>query len=141
MITIKRKHHCCTGHRVVGQGGHCENLHGHDYYFEFVCTAPNLDSIGRIIDFSVMKEKLCSFIDDNWDHATLIWDQDPWLSPLTAINPSGVVAVPFNPTAENMAKFLVEVVGPDQLKSTGVELIEVTIHETSKCSATYRKPE
>ncbi|MDY3090510.1 MAG: 6-carboxytetrahydropterin synthase, partial [Porphyromonas sp.] len=44
---------------------------------------------------------------------------------------------PFNPTAEQMAKYLVEVVGPEQLQGTGVQLVAVRIDETRKCSATY----
>lgn len=44
--------------------------------------------------------------------------------------------LPFNPTAENMAGYLLDIIGPRQLQGTGVELISVTIDETRKCSAT-----
>ena len=47
------------------------------------------------------------------------------------------VPVPFNPTAENMAKYLVEVIAPQQLEGTGCVLIECQIDETRKCSASF----
>jgi 6-pyruvoyl-tetrahydropterin synthase len=31
MITATRYHEIDAGHRVVGQGGKCEHLHGHRY--------------------------------------------------------------------------------------------------------------
>jgi 6-pyruvoyltetrahydropterin/6-carboxytetrahydropterin synthase len=50
---------------------------------------------------------------------------------------SSLVWIPFNPTAENIAKYLVEVIGPQQLQGTGVKLVECIVEETSKCSASY----
>jgi hypothetical protein len=49
------------------------------------------------------------------------------------------VTLPFNPTAENMANFLLNVVGPKQLEETGVTLVQVKIEETRKCSAAATK--
>ena len=48
-----------------------------------------------------------------------------------------IVFTPFNPTAENMAQHLVEVIGPQQLADTGVTLVSVRIEETAKCSASF----
>ena len=50
-----------------------------------------------------------------------------------------IVFVPFNPTAENMAQYLVEVIGPLQLHATDVTLVKVVIEETRKCSCTFEK--
>jgi len=47
-----------------------------------------------------------------------------------------VVAVPFNPTAENMARYLVEEVGPKALPA-GLRLIRCRVEETRKCGAEY----
>lgn len=66
----------------------------------------------------------------------LLWDHDPMADDLEKIDPS-VVRLPFNPTAENMAKYLVDVIGPRQLDSSGVDLFEVIVEETSRCSAIY----
>ena len=101
-----------------------------------------LDGVGRVIDFSVIKAKLCDWLEECWDHKTLLWREDPYLTQIMVDGaPAEVyesfVIVPFNPTAENMAKFLVDVVGPQLLMGTGVVLRQVTIEETRKCSATY----
>lgn len=133
---ITRKHEIHCGHRVVGHEGKCRNLHGHAYVFHFTCEADRLDALGHVVDFGVIKSVLCQWLEDNWDHRMLIWDQDPWLANLRAIDDS-IVPVPFNPTAENMAAHMVRVVGPALLKDVGVRLVRVHLEETSKCSATY----
>ena len=138
---VKRYHDFSCGHRVVGHENKCQFLHGHNYRVHFTCSADDLDIVGRVIDFGVVKEKLCMWLEHSWDHKFLLWDKDPLL-PLFDDSPDplirgSIVAVPFNPTAENMARYLVEVVGPTQLRGTGVKLIKVLIDETRKCSASY----
>lgn len=98
-----------------------------------------MDTVGRVMDFSVIKEKLCMWLEDNWDHKFLIWEQDPWSRYLIEIDKT-VIWVPFNPTAENMAQYLVEVIGPQQLAGTDVTLTHVVIEETRKCSCSYSLP-
>jgi 6-pyruvoyltetrahydropterin/6-carboxytetrahydropterin synthase len=90
--------------------------------------------VGRVLDFSVIKSHLCMWLEDNWDHHFLLWKNDPWCRPMLALDPT-VVIVPFNPTAENMAAYLLNVIGPGQLEGTGARLISVRIEETRKCSA------
>lgn len=131
-----RYHDFSTGHRVYGHESKCAHAHGHNYRIHFDC-AGSLDSVGRVIDFSVIKERLCDWLEDNWDHKFLLWEQDPWCPTFNEIDPDGLVIVPFNPTAENMAQYLVEVIAPKQLEGTGVELIKCVIEETRKCSASF----
>lgn len=136
MTTIaKRYHDISCGHRVHGHEGKCQHLHGHNYRIHFAVEAAELDEVGRVIDFSVIKSELCMWLEDNWDHKFLIWENDPISSYLIDID-STVVLVPFNPTAENMAKYLVEVIGPSKLPKD-VVLSVVEVEETSKCSAIY----
>lgn len=157
--TAQRYHDISCGHRVTGHESKCRHLHGHNYRIHFVCQAePNesqLDSIGRVIDFSVIKEKLCLWVENNWDHKFLAWERDTLMQQIAGMtsaygakitsdeNPAdemlsaSIVWTQFNPTAENMAQYLVDVIGPIQLKNTGVRLVECTIEETAKCSATY----
>ena len=138
MITAERYHDICAGHRVYGHESKCAHLHGHNYRIHFK-IAGDLDGIGRVIDFSIIKSKLCMWLEDNWDHKFLIYDQDPMGKVLKELDPEGVIIVPYNPTAENIGKWLLEIVGPKQLLGTGCELIEVKIEETAKCSATCYK--
>lgn len=146
MHEVTRFHDFSMGHRVVGHEGKCKYLHGHNYRVHFTCIAANLDSIGRVIDFGAIKVLLCEWLEHTWDHKMILWSKDP----ICAIYHDGIfeseeqlisdsiVEVPFNPTAENIAQYLVEVIGPQQLTlATNVRLIRVTVDETRKCSATY----
>jgi 6-pyruvoyltetrahydropterin/6-carboxytetrahydropterin synthase len=137
-ITARRSHEFCYGHRVVGHEGKCRQLHGHGGVVHFECSAPQLDGIGRVIDFGVIKARLCAWLEHSWDHRMLIWDQDPWLEALQAVD-EAVVTVPFNPTAENLAHYLLTVVGPQLLEGTGVKLVRVQFEETRKCSAVVER--
>lgn len=155
-IVASRYHDISCGHRVVGHEGKCSLLHGHNYRIHFCCScyynSSVLDSVGRVIDFSVMKSLLCMWLEENWDHKFLYWEQDPivkaiidTLHPVAGILPSlddrnkiqeSFVKVAFNPTAENMAKYLLEVIGPQQLSGTGIKLVKVIVEETRRCSVT-----
>lgn len=154
--TAERYHDISAGHRVVGHENKCRHLHGHNYRIHFVCEADALDSVGRVIDFGVIKEKLCMWVENNWDHKFLAWEEDDVMDRAADAmahefhmhNTDGLlgaedlfggslVFTPFNPTAENMAQHLVFVVGPQQLAGTGVRLVSVRIEETAKCSASF----
>jgi len=131
--TAERYHDISCGHRVAGHESKCKHLHGHNYRVHFTCAA-GLDSLGRVIDFSVIKTKLCMWIEDNWDHRLILWEQDPLAGALRRLDDS-VVLVPFNPTAENMAGYLLHELGPQQLEGTDVALIRCMVEETRKCAA------
>lgn len=167
--TVIRSHEICAGHRVVGHESKCRHLHGHNYKFHFKVAPKHgcgkvvtrgklvedgLDSVGRVIDFSVVKTTLCQWLEDNWDHKFLHWNRDNLIDALriAASRPScplepedhehflrSLVSLPFNPTAENLAAYMVDVIGPQLLDEYGVELVECTIEETSKCHVNYCK--
>ena len=134
-VVAVREHEIAAGHRVVGHEGKCCHLHGHGYVFKFTCEADGLDNLGRVIDFGIIKSTLCQWLEEAWDHRFLLWDLDPLRAALVAASKESVVAVPFNPTAENMALHLLNVVGPKLLGPFGVRLIRVEVRETRKCSA------
>ena len=135
-ITATRYHDFSTGHRVYGHESKCAHLHGHNYRIHLTVEANELDSVGRVMDFSAIKTYLCYWLEDNWDHKFLVWEQDPFAKTLKELDPEGTVVVNFNPTAENMGQYLIDVVGPNQLSGTGVKLIHVNIEETRKCNVT-----
>lgn len=173
---VIRSHEICAGHRVVGHESKCRHLHGHNYVFHFhVAPQPereavhidggayvagevvgegSLDNVGRVIDFSVVKTTLCDWLEDNWDHKFLHWEQDPVIEVLKRETwetdkfesqqdqrdfYNSLVSLTFNPTAENLAEYMVEVIGPQLLDKHGVELVKCTIEETSKCHVGYTK--
>jgi len=152
MITAERYHDISCGHRVVGHEGKCRHLHGHNYRIHFSVQAENLDEIGRVLDFGIIKDKLCMWLEDNWDHKFLAWEKDSLMTSLyleefkDRLYPSdlldfsrSVVWLSFNPTAENMAEYLVNIIGPQQLLGTGCTLVKVVIEETRKCSVSFIK--
>jgi len=134
-VLAYRYHDFSMGHRVYQHESKCASLHGHNYRIHFYCEAPRLDDIGRVIDFSDIKKYLCQWLEENWDHKFLVYEKDPWLEQLKAIDPEGTVSTNFNPTAENMATYLLTEIGPQQLKESPVKLIKVVVDETRKCSA------
>lgn len=134
-ITATRYHDFSTGHRVYGHESKCSHLHGHNYRVTFTVEATQLDKVGRVMDFTVIKDRLCEWLEENWDHKFLVFKEDPWAPILQQTDPEGVIVVDFNPTAENMGTYLVEVVGPKQLEGTDVTLVKVIIEETRKCTA------
>lgn len=133
MITAVRYHDISCGHRVAGHESKCSSLHGHNYRVTFYCCAPELDSLGRVIDFGVIKERLCNWLESKWDHKFLIWERDELLAAMQGL--PGICVVSFNPTAENMAFHLLRKIGPIQLAGTEVTLRKVQVEETRKCSA------
>ena len=94
-----------------------------------------------MIFMSIFKniKKILLWLEDNWDHKFLLWEEDPAVDFFKRQDPLGLVVVPFNPTAENMAKYLVEDIAPKQLADTTAILTHVMIEETRKCSASYTK--
>ena len=171
--SVIRSHEICAGHRVVGHESKCRHLHGHNYVFHFKVqpkkvpvemdyppTFPgplmepgNLDNLGRVVDFSVVKSTLCQWLEDNWDHKFLAYEGDHLIAALYHAAPKdigaefqdmftfqeSIVFLPFNPTAENLAAHMVNVIGPMLLAEHGVELVSCTIEETSKCHVEYTK--
>lgn len=138
MITCTRRIQFSAGHRVYGHENKCANLHGHNYVAFFHAHAPTLDSIGRVIDFSVLKHRIGSWIDEAWDHSFLFWekDQDLW----KAFSREELITTrhytcSFNPTAENMAHYLLNKVCPTVLADTEVMVHKVVLWETENCFA------
>ena len=72
MIVATRYHDISCGHRVANHESKCAHLHGHNYRITFECAAEELDNVGRVLDFSVIKSTLCEWLEANWDHHFLI---------------------------------------------------------------------
>jgi len=147
-ITATRRLHFSSGHRVYGHETKCKNLHGHNYvvflhartkvYSQQNEGSKSLDSLGRVVDFGVLKEKFDPWIQDNWDHGTLLWITDPlrhaWHDDERFIGQKLYLS-DWNPTAECMANHLLNIskdlLGPDSL----VEVFKVVLWETENCFA------
>lgn len=136
MITCTRRIQFCAGHRVHLHESKCRNFHGHNYVLLVEAVAPELDAIGRVIDFSVLKDKVGGWIDQHWDHGFLYWQDDYEAKhALSYVNHQKVYSMPTNPTAENMAAYLLDMICPEVLEGSGVTVRKVTIWETENCYA------
>lgn len=131
-ITVART--ICTGHRIVGHKGKCRFLHGHNYEIIVTLLARELDEMGFVADFGNVKGTI-----DVWDHRTLLWENDPLrienFQNMETERDFGVVRVPFNPTAENMAEHLAQVFAG--IGDGAFEEITVSIKETEGTEAMF----
>lgn len=133
IVRATRRLQYAIGHRVKGHEGKCRALHGHNFVFFLTAEREDAgqDALGRVIDFSVLKERLGSWIELTWDHGMVLWDRDEEAIAACRYMPGQKLALlPYNPTAENLALHLLNVVGPELLRSTGVKLVRVVVHET-----------
>jgi len=135
VIECVRKIHFCSGHRVLNHESKCANLHGHNYVAWIYAESPALDSIGRVIDFSVLKDKVGGWIDKNWDHTTILFKDDLELVNVAHLMSKNkpVWTCSFNPTAENMAFYLLKTICPIVLKDSGVTVTKIELYETENC--------
>lgn len=154
---ISRSFEFDAGHRVWGHESKCAHLHGHRYKAEVRFTAPQLDQLGRVIDFGVLKDLIGTWIDDHWDHNMILHPQDPFFAVLedeTRLgfliqllgqeHNSGLVKWPYvmpegtNPTAENLARELfLHAGGLVMANYPEVSLHSVKLWETPNCYAIF----
>jgi len=141
MITCTRRLTFCAGHRVMGHENKCAHLHGHNYVVELTAAA-QLDGVGRVIDFSVLKARLGGWIDAHWDHGFILHrgDEDARravesFAPREG-EPQKLYLMADNPTAENMAQYLLLEVCPPLFADTGIAIVRAVVHETENCHAT-----
>lgn len=137
MITCTRVLEFDAAHRVMNHESKCATMHGHRYKVEIEALA-ELDSIGRVIDFSVLKQKIGTWLDTEWDHNVIVFVEDKVTLELARQMPQKKApwVSPFNPTAENMAAYLLQIICPMLLEKTGVTVRKVTVWETPNCKAT-----
>ena len=143
MLECTRRIQFCAGHRVYRHESKCAHPHGHNYVALIHARTkegPELDAIGRVVDFSVLKLRIGGWIEKQWDHGFLYFVDDSQCAAMLNMGDQWkTFAMPYNPTAENMAKYLVEEVCPTLMQDTGVEIFKVTLHETENCYAVYEK--
>lgn len=137
-MEITRHFRIDAGHRVYGHESKCAHLHGHSYSIDVTVTAPSLDTLGRVIDFSAIKTLVGTWLDEHWDHNFLAHPEDTIVTVLS-LEMHG--RQPYlmrygNPTAENIAKELFEIAS-SLLSSQSIVVTRVRVYETPNCWADY----
>jgi 6-pyruvoyltetrahydropterin/6-carboxytetrahydropterin synthase len=139
-LSLVRQLKFCAGHRLHGHESKCAFFHGHNYRVDIevagVAGGTEVDAVGRIVDFSLIKKRMLGWLDDNWDHGFLLFEEDANArAAIRLVQPTKYFVMPYNPTAENMARYLLEVVAPGVLADLGVVARRVAVWETDESCA------
>ena len=131
MYEISREFEFSYTHRLLQYDGKCGNLHGHNGKVRITLEQESLDESGLSVDFHQIKSSVERWVEDNWDHKTILNCNDPLLSILAN---AGVDCVSFdaNPTSELFARLICL-----QAESMGLPVKSVDFWETSKSMARY----
>ncbi len=132
MFKVTKHIDFCYGHRLLNYEGQCRHLHGHNGRVEVDLAAETLDARGMVVDFSEIKQRIKSWIDDTLDHRMLLHRDDPILPVLKKTGELHFV-MDANPTAENIARLIF-----DYARAQGLPVVEVRLWETPTSYASYR---
>ena len=129
MYELSIKGHFDAAHYLRDYPGKCSQIHGHTWEIEVVVAGAELDGLGMLIDFSVLKRNLKEVL-AQFDHR-LINDL------------AGFGQGELNPTAENLAKFIYQQLQSGIETQTGsgkkIKVIRVRVWESPNASATYKE--
>ncbi len=90
MFELFIKDHIASAHFLPGYEGRCKELHGHTWHVEVSIVSNDLDRIGLVADFAVLKKQLKEFL-VHIDHVCL--NDLPYFKT-------------FPPSTENIAKYI-----------------------------------
>lgn len=106
-MTVTRRFELDAAHRLHEHEGRCKFLHGHRYVFD-VTLQGDPDYMGRVLDFYRMKELVGGWLDENWDHATLVWVKDESLLQWLGSFDQRFYVLECPPTIERLSQVLAE---------------------------------
>lgn len=133
MYSVVKEVQFCYGHRLLGHGGRCRHLHGHNARAQIRLESETLDPLGLVVDFTDIGDYVKSWLNAEIDHTMLLFREDPVL-PLLRAAGERVYAMDRNPSAENIARLIFE-----HVERGGFPVVEVTLFETYTGSASYRR--
>ena len=120
MFELKVRDHIASAHTLVGYDGPCSRLHGHTWHVEVTVTGKDLDKVGLLADFKVLKNKLKSV-----------------LLPLDHVNLNDLPAFTgINPSTENLAK---HIYAQFSRAIAPLALTQVQVWESDTASVTYHE--
>lgn len=121
---------------------HCRYLHGYALAVKFVFEATELDVRNWVVDFGSLKS-LKGWLEDQFDHKTLVAEDDPALSTFQLMEAQGLCQLRVVP-AVGCEKFAEMIFGAAEvwLKDNGygarVRLVSVEVREHGANSAIYK---
>jgi 6-pyruvoyltetrahydropterin/6-carboxytetrahydropterin synthase len=142
MVTCTRRLEWDAMHRIPQHESKCRAYHGHRYVAEITCAAPELDALGRVVDFGVVKEAVGGWIEEHWDHTGILMRGDPEVGTLADVNERmgrPIFWVERHPTAETLVGLLAGV-AQRLLADAGVVVVKIRLWETPNASAEWTAP-
>ena len=131
MVECTRRIEFDAGHRVMGHENKCKYLHGHRYVLEVTARAIELDSIGRVVDFGVLKSIMKEWVDENLDHNVILHQKDKALGELIAKETGqNIYYLKSNPTAENIALHIKSDIIPLLFTKNSFDIVKLRLYET-----------
>ncbi|MBR1730171.1 MAG: 6-carboxytetrahydropterin synthase QueD [Selenomonadaceae bacterium] len=119
-LTVKAEFE--AAHQINGYNGKCQRLHGHNWSVEAIVEGRELDELGMLIDFKILKSELNSVLDE-LDHRYL--------------NELEIFAKK-NPTAENLAQIIFEKLSASEIFSKSKSKLKaIRVYESPKSCVTY----
>jgi 6-pyruvoyltetrahydropterin/6-carboxytetrahydropterin synthase len=122
MFEVMIERNFSSAHQLRGYKGKCENLHGHNYKIEIFARGRELDHIGLLVDFGELKTAADEIV-QYLDHRN--------------INELPPFDVELNPSAENLARYILERVAA-RVGDERVQVYKVRCYETPTSVATYQ---
>ncbi len=125
--TVRLSFHVAS--RLMRHAGRCAQLHGYRHLAEitFSSADPNSDMVA---DFGMLRETLGGWIMERWDHNVILNIEDRKLgAAIEAETGQSVFYFPGDPTAENLAEYLMEDVCP-ALFPPEVHCIRVRLYDS-----------
>jgi len=110
-----------AAHFIGGYNGKCSRLHGHNWTVETVVRGEELDALGMLIDFKIIKAELNKVLED-FDHR--------FLNELETFAEE-------NPTAENLARKIFRQLATNEIFSGSTKLYAVKVFESPNSCVTY----
>lgn len=120
MFELSVKTRFSAAHHLVEYPGACAALHGHNWDVEVFVRGEELNEIGILTDFKVLKGSLKKLVDD-LDHSDL--------------NTIGAFKTT-NPTSENLARFMYRQLSA-AINCEQYRIHRVSVNETPEARATY----
>jgi len=132
MYSVTKLIHFCYGHRLLEYSGKCRHMHGHNGLVEVTIERETLDSLGMVMDFEEIKQKVQRWIDSELDHKLILNEKDP-LIPALKDGGQPMITLAGNPTAEAIARHIF-----DYCRSQKLPIASIRVWETASASAFYR---
>ena len=117
-VTIRTRF--AAAHQLRGYKGKCESLHGHNWVIEVGLRGAELDNVGLLMDFKVLKMHVGEIMEE-LDHTLL--NDHPWFKER-------------NPSSELIARYIYWQVG-QRITAPGLSMSQVRVWESEDSVATY----